>query len=919
VTGGGSRPPKGSFASKSNDPSTDGSVASANGQRRSYSATWLQGKDAPGGAGEVARYYRGRGGPVWIAEIPGTDAVLVDPPGSLSPIIAEALRLAGRSRLFSHQRATIEAVQAGKDVALVTSTASGKTLGFNAAVLDGLLRRGGRALYLYPLNALANDQHAALKSFIEHIPIGDRPRIGLSTGQSTTDERRAARDGDIVLTNPEMLHFSILRNPRLWRGLLGRLQFVVIDEAHLYRGAFGAHMAHLMRRLTRLSQESGAVPQFIVASATIGNPGELATALTRRSFEVISEDGSAKPPRQLVVWEPPSYTDQQGNRRFLSYEDEAVALLRASLNAGRSAILFVRSRRSVEAITDAIKNELVDEPQLADAIAPYRGGYSAAERKAIENGLRAGLIRAVVSTVALEAGIDIGTLDVAIIAGYPGTMMSFWQQAGRAGRRGKPAQIFFVPSGNALDAYFATAPDRLLETPHELATFDPWNPHIATVHTLWSANETGLPVDGPWENDLQGIVASRLLREGALEPRGGRSWPTTEVDYEVSLRAIEGRPYKIVDERGHEVGEQDEDYLLHECHVGAVYVHKGQSYRVIRLDEAERQVVVRGPEPWKIETKVEMVPELRVLETVTTREIGPGQPWQASLVRFEVTERYLGYVETERKSGKLLQAVTFPQELIRTRPTMGVRLELPFTVDGDSAHAIEHAVLGMVPTQVMCDRTEFFGRTEGSIVSLYERHRDGLGFAQKVFERLEEILGAASDRLAECDCVTGCPSCVQSPVCERWNDELAKTTASMNLDSALGVVRESRQSRSPGPAVQSAASAMQIARSLADEISAEQRDAYAMTRPSAVPSPDRADGWSSDDQRGIDQYRVGESVRHRAFGTGEVVKVGPRDGVVVVRFEKVGLKSIAGSRGHLDVRTAEPGGDGEPLQAGRSR
>lgn len=834
-----------------------------------------------------------------MADIPDKQADLVDLPKSLNPDLINALRSMGRTRLYSHQRATIEEVQAGHDVAPVTSTASGKTLGFNAAVLDGLIGKDGRALYLYPLNALANDQRVALTELVDRLPSACRPRIGLATGQSSTNERRAARDADIVLTNPEMLHFSILRNPRLWRGLLGYLRFVVVDEAHLYRGAFGAHMAHLMRRLIRLAAAAGSSPRFILASATIGNPAELAQMLTRREYVVVSRDGAAKAQKQVIVWEPPSYVDSEGNRRYLSYEDEAVQLLSAALRAGRSAILFVRSRRSVESVTAAVKEVLADRPDLSSAVAPYRGGYSPTERKTIEGGLRSGAIRGVISTVALEAGIDIGSLDVVIIGGYPGTMMSFWQQAGRAGRRDRAAQVFYVPSSNPLDAYFAMAPMRLLDTPHEIATFDMWNPNIAALHTLWSANETGLPPKGPWESPVQGDLARRLIERGAIERRGDRDWTVGEVDYEVSLRAIEGRPYKIVDGDGRDVGEQDQDYLLRECHPGAIYVHRGGAFRVGSLDHEARVVNVSRLKAWETETKVEMEPELEVIETIAERRIGPGDGWLISLVRFEVTERYTGYVESERRGGKLVASVRFPKPLTKSQETTGIMLELPTSIGEPSSHAIEHVVLAMVPTQIMSDRNEFFGRSEGSVVSLYERHREGLGFAEKLYERLEEVLGAAAERLADCPCMTGCPRCVHSPACERWNEDLAKGPASAGLDDALGIIRERSTPRATVPRRTSKTTA-QVAAEVGREIADEQRRAGIQTlRPSRAATPEI---WVLDTTPTAG-LRQGTNVRHRAFGVGMVISYDPQRKIVDVSFDNDGRKLIAAGQGHLEVRS----------------
>jgi DEAD/DEAH box helicase domain-containing protein len=428
---------------------------------------------------EIVRRCTGLGKPRSITNIAGREAEFRDLPAGLPTSLRKALTALGRDHLYAHQRETLDLVRQGQNVLLVTSTASGKTLAFNTSILDTLLREGGgHALYIYPLNALANDQRVQLEKLVRELPVADRPAIGITTGQATPKEKQQARNARLVLTNPETIHHRILQHPGEWSPLLSGLRFIVLDEAHMYRGAFGAHMAHVVRRLLRLAARAGSQPQLIGATATIGNPAELGQSLTSREFTVVDRDGSTKPDRKLVVWQPSGGLGE--------YQADAVKLTVASLATRRSVILFAGSRYGVENVTDMVRKAV--DPDMAASVTPYRGGFTASQRKKIEDGLRSGQIRAVITTNALEAGIDIGSLDVAIIAGYPGTMMAFWQQAGRAGR-GKASHVFYVPSVNPLDEYFAEDPDRLLTTPHELATFDPWNPRVATQHVMWRALE----------------------------------------------------------------------------------------------------------------------------------------------------------------------------------------------------------------------------------------------------------------------------------------------------------------------------------------------------------------------------------------------------------------------------------------------
>lgn len=859
------------------------------------------GREATGGAAEIEAAYSGWGRVRWMATIPARPAEMVDLPADLPPALDQALRGMGRSQLYSHQAATVEAVRDGKDVLLVTSTASGKTLAFNAAILDTLLRDGsGHALYVYPLNALANDQASALRELVAHLPEAARPRIAVVTGQADTAEKQSARGAGLVLTNPESIHFSMLQRPDSWRGLLGRLRFIVVDEAHMYRGAFGAHVSHVLRRLLRVCAQLGSHPQLIAASATIGNPDELARLLTGRQPVVIDRDGSARPERQLVTWEPPLFA----GGRHGSYETEAVQLLVAALSTGRSGILFARSRRSVESLTADVQKEIREQlrdPALAKSVKPYRGGYTASERKEIEAGLRAGHVRAVITTNALEVGIDIGSLDFVIIAGYPGTMQAFWQQAGRAGRRGATSQIFYVPSANPLDEYFAEVPDRLLETPHEHATFNPWNPRIAVPHVLWRAAEVPIRATGPWEDTAAERITARLVDKGALELDGSAYRPVEPLDYEVSLRSIEGRPFRVLDRLGRHVGDVDEQYLYRECHPGAIYPHQGRAYRVERLDEAAREVHVAGPMDWTTATKPVVTTDVTLVEDLARRQIGPkGLIWEVCLARLTASERYDAYQEWERTPQKpLVFEGPITPALIRVRPTVGFVINLPEGVSVEAAHAIEHAIHALVPTEVMCDRRDFVSLTRATSVYLYDRNVEGLGFAERAFERLPAIIAAAADRLSSCKCDFGCPLCVQSASCERGNDELEKYEALLALAGVLGLETPSPRERRQ-PASKRSSSVRAMAGDVASAMVEEQRRGAIEAMATRIGDPK---AWRSDDGWEARRYRLGGRVYHDSWGMGTIERVRTSEYGTLVEliFDTAGRKTVIGGQGHLQL------------------
>lgn len=696
--------------------------------------------------------------------------------------LSAALARRGIEQLYAHQGAAFDAALDGHDVVVTTSTASGKTLCFNLPVIDTALRYpSAKALYLYPTKALANDQLAALRELLG--PLGARVTAEVFTGDTPDDERARIKSHppNILIANPDILHYQQLADHMAWARWWQDLRWVVIDEAHTYRGVFGAHVAHVMRRVRRIAEHYDANPQFIAASATIANPVELIEDLTGRTPVLIDDDGSPRAGRDIVVWSPAIKQETPTGPIFESVEDTTGDLVVAAMLAGKSVIAFARARRTVERIRRDVDRQLVQRGRqdLLGVVRSYRAGYEPEVRKEIERGLRSGSIRAVVSTVALELGIDIGSLDVAVLSGYPGSTMSFWQQAGRAGRRGKRALVMMVASQNPLDQFLAGHPERLVGAAHEDAVSDAANPLIASGQLTCAARELTLRKR---EADLYGeevlAQASVAVSKGWMleERRGWVPAPGHGRPDEVSLRGIDGTSYVLL-LHGQPIGTIESRYVPREAHEGAIYLQDGNPFRVRSVDDLQRLIVL------------ERSHEHLLTDPLGYRLVMPGLEHRSrvstgiavSLLDMTAVDRITDYVHINEASKRRIgEPIPLPRPRDTSLETIGVRLAAASDDRGDALHALEHLVRSLGALVVLCDPSDLDGHTdtEGSPVAyIYDRNPGGVGLAERLYDRLDEVLEAAAERIGSCECDDGCPACVQSGSCLRRNDGLDKLGA----------------------------------------------------------------------------------------------------------------------------------------------
>lgn len=718
-------------------------------------------------------------------------AVRSSPPslGDLRPVPSDldvrlALALAeskGIRRLYSHQVLAFEATSRGQDVVVVTPTASGKSLCFNLPVLDRALKYPpSRSLYLYPTKALANDQLAALEELVGHLH--PAPTAAVFHGDLSQTERNAIRSDppNILLATPDILHYQQLPKHAEWAGWWRSLHFVVLDEAHAYRGVFGSHIAHLMRRVRRVAESHGARPAFIATTATIGNPVEHVANLIGSTPLLIDADGAPQRGRDIVIWDPLVLDGRGIAKAHASSEVETARLAEAALRAGLTTITFARSRRMVEKLGRRVARDMqrAGDARLAGSVATYRSGYTKERREEIESGLRDGTVKAVFATNALELGIDIGSLDVAILSSYPGSTMSFRQQAGRAGRRESPALVIQIASQNPLDRYVAEHPDLLTESSPECATTDLTNETIARGQLGCAARELALggPDAARYGPSFRGFVMS-MADEGLLE-RAGDEWrPTqrTARPSDVSLRSTDGKPFTLFS-GGRMIGELEARLVAREAHLGAIYLHDGHAYRVRLVDEPSRSVMLELSRDSVI---TEPVGERYVdlLKSFDERQILHGQ-FLATLGRIKSTTRITGYREIDESTGRQRGEVVDIDPVRSDLRTVGIRLEPYAGVDGRALHGLEHLIGALAPLRILCDRADLDGHTVLDAVPraafVFDRHVGGVGLSERLYGVLDEVIQAAGEKVAACPCADGCPACIHSSSCFLENDMLDK-------------------------------------------------------------------------------------------------------------------------------------------------
>ncbi len=720
-----------------------------------------------------------------------------DPVSELHPTLAQALRAAGIERLYSHQAHALEAAWRGPTI-VTTGTASGKSLCFNLPTLDTLLRDAkARALYLYPTKALAQDQARAINA----LGLGDQVRAAIYDGDTPREARGdIRRRANLVFTNPDMLHLGILPHHDSWANLFSNLAVVVVDEAHTYRGVFGSHVANVLRRLRRVAAAYGTEPRILLASATIANPVELAERLTGlEDFELIEEDGSPSAGRRIAIWNPPLTDEVLGIRR--SALAEGAELLAELVVAGARTICFVRSRKGVELLSRITRDELerLGAGELGELVTPYRAGYTAAQRREIETRLVAGELRAVVTTDALELGIDVGALDAALVVTFPGTIASLRQMWGRAGRRRRGLAVY-VAGEDALDQFFARHTDDFLDRPVESAILDHESEEIHLAHLLCAAHEGPLSErDAEWFGPRTLAYLERLEGLGELRARDGRFVLRRRERYpagEVSLRSASRECFEIVDvTTGEAVGTAEAARAFSTLHPGAIYLHLGRSFHVRELDLEERRALV---EPFDGEWYTQPKRETDTLiERLLDRREALGVT--LSFGRVLVTETVLAYQRRRLADHREIDLTAL--DLPATRfATQAMWFELSGDVlDGfppelllGSLHAVEHAQIAVLPLLAMCDRWDIGGlstnahpQTGGPTIFIHDGHPGGVGITRIAFAHFAELAGDAHRMISECRCRDGCPSCVQSPKCGNLNEPLSKGGAGELLGRML--------------------------------------------------------------------------------------------------------------------------------------
>jgi DEAD/DEAH box helicase domain-containing protein len=720
---------------------------------------------------------------VHVARIPASRGVVARG-FPLDPRITEKLDAIGVPGLWAHQADGLEAVRSGSDVIMATGTASGKSLVYQVATLEAMLAEPkATALFLFPTKALAQDQVSRMRKLA--LP-GTSPSV--YDGDTAQEERAWIRQSSqIVISNPDMLHAGILPQHQRWAGFLRMLRLVVVDEAHLYRGVFGAHIASVLRRLRRACARYGSDPLFVLSSATIGNPAEHAGRLVGKPFHAVTEDASAHGERVVVSWDPP-IVDEDAPVPRRSVIAETGAMLARLVDAGVPTLAFTKARRATELVAQ-IARENSDSP--AASITSYRGGYLSEERREVEQGLHSGTLLGVAATTALELGIDVRGLDAVLVAGFPGTRAAFRQQIGRAGRSMEASLGVFLADDDPLDQYLLRHPEELLEAPNEAAIMDPSNPTVLAPHLACAATEIPLAAD---DADMfgDGFVPSvaALVENGTLIERGGR-WTYAgrgEPHRDMGLRDA-GPSIQIVEtDTGRLLGSAGPSQAMRGLHAGAIYLHLGEQYEVEALDlETGVAFVHPSDAPWT--THARAVSDVRIIGHLRETML-------ASVpVRFgklTVTTQVVSYARRRRGSGELMDehVLELPESVLHT---VGVWLEVdavfgparigPPDVPG-ALHAAEHAAIGVLPAIAMCDRWDIGGLstplhpdTGAATIIIYDGASGGAGFAERSFSVIDRHLRVTLDAIEGCRCRAGCPSCVQSPKCGNGNEPLDKDAA----------------------------------------------------------------------------------------------------------------------------------------------
>lgn len=740
--------------------------------------------------------------------LPARPGVTVPWPDWAGAEVVAALCRTGVPAPWAHQAEAADLAHAGRDVVVATGTASGKSLAYQLPVLTGFAADPrATALYLSPTKALANDQLRALQEL-------ELPDVRPATldGDTSADGRDwARRHARWLFSNPDMVHRSLLPRHGRWSAFLRRLSFVVVDECHTYRGVFGSHVALLLRRLLRVCRRYGSTPTIVLASATVAEPAAFAGRLTGREVTAVTEDTSPRAGRTVALWEPPLLPELSGEngapvRRPAG--TEAARMLADLVTEGARTLTFVRSRRGAEVTALGAQRLLADiDPDLVGRVAAYRGGYLPEDRRALESALGSGELLGMATTNALELGVDIVGLDAVVVAGFPGTRASFWQQSGRAGRAGGDALVVLVARDDPMDTYLVHHPQALLGAPVEGCVLDPANPYVLGPQLACAAAE--LPITEQDVTDVFGgppaaAVLDELVADGVLRRRPtGWYWPSTSERpaASVDIRGSGGGQVAVVEgETGRMLGTVDRGSAPATVHTGAVHLHRGETYLVDELDlDAGLAVVHRADPDWR--TDARSTADVAVARVLVQRDHGPVR---VSYGEVTVTSQVVSY-QRRTPDGTVLATIglDLPEH---TLPTRGVWYDIddaaldaaglpPARVPG-ALHAAEHAAIGLLPLFAICDRWDVGGMSTAAhphtgrpTVFVHDGHPGGAGFAERGHAVLGRWLAATRAAILDCECRAGCPSCVQSPKCGNGNTPLDKAGAVIVLDVVLDALR----------------------------------------------------------------------------------------------------------------------------------
>lgn len=724
-----------------------------------------------------------------VEALPPREALFAEVPGGVHPAVQATLAGEGIDNLYAHQAEAIEKVRAGDNVVIVTGTASGKTLCYNIPIVEAAIAdTSATALFVYPTKALTQDQLRGIGKFNDKAA-GVNFLAGTYDGDTPQNLRRRLRDaGNFVLTNPDMLHQGILPHHARWNRFFTHLKFVVLDEVHAYRGVFGSHLANVLRRLSRICNHYGSQPQFICSSATIANPQEHAQRITGRPMELVTNDGAPRGPKKFIMWNPPPLTQAAqgkaddwragGDRRSPLWE--AVYLMSSLVREGIQTIAFTRTRLAAELIYKNCRDLLrPGSRKLAKSIRAYRGGYLPEERREIERQLVNREILGVASTNALELGIDIGSLDACIMVGYPGTIASLWQQAGRAGRGLEESIVFLIAQNSPIDQYLMTHGQYIFRQSPEQAVVDPDNPHIAIDHIRCACHELPLAdAEVPTFGPLADVVLELLEEDQTVKHIDGRwYWASSEYPAaKVNLRNIAGVIYTIQDEAAGErvIGTMDEVSALSQLHTHAVYLHAGDTYFVNKLDLDQKIAFVERRDldyyTQSVQSSQIRIDEVQEQTTFNDAEIGFGDVTATTSIPMFRKIRYhsrdsLGFEELELPPQSLETVAMWlapPADVVE-------RMHADGLVVGEGLIGIANVLSEVVQIFVMCDVQDVGTVVNSSCLDrdalfLYDRYPGGMGFARKCMDRMDEVLRTIHTVISECRCEDGCPSCVGAAV-----------------------------------------------------------------------------------------------------------------------------------------------------------